>query len=285
MKLFILICFNFPLILFGQLDTQKIKLQVPVSNEYFAHKEYWRHIEYRDQELRKSPNIEQIDEENLISVIYYYNRFGYPDINRLGDHAKIIPGVWGHNRYSKIDEYTFPLIFAGYKAGTITEPAYREFYLRQLCQRKDDLYPYKTESIEDIHKYLGLRENKNLSIDTVLALLTEYKQIRNDTQIVLGRWIAKVPADTFLVEGKQMITNEQNYKVKLYQVINGKYYIVIEMRDDAIEPVELTPTDNMFTRFIISGKRSSKYYLIAENGKLLYTDDTKRIYKSYVASR
>ena len=57
------------------------------------------------------------------------------------------------------------------------------------------------------------------------------------------------------------------------------------MRDDAIEPVELTPTDNMFTRFIISGKRSSKYYLIAENGKLLYTDDTKRIYKSYVASR
>ena len=285
MKLFLIICFSIPIFMYGQIDTVKIKGLIPQTNELYAHKDFWRRIEYRDQELRKSPNIETIDEENLLCVIYYYNKFGYPDIHRLGDHAKIVQGVWGHNRYSKISQYTFPLIFAGFKEGDISEPAYREFYLRYLYQFKFEGKAYKTSPIDSLHLVLDLKERDKLSVDTVLAFLSEYKQIRRDTNHILGRWLAVNPADTFYYEGKPLVKKEERHKVILYVSSNSKYYLSQESFANAVEPTEVVPLNLEKTRFAVAGKETSKYYLITEDKGLQYTDDSRVVFKSYVACR
>ena len=271
--------------LLGQPDTTWAKSQVPVGDEYYSHKDFWYKINYRDQELRISPNIEQIDEENLAAVVYYFNRFGYPNFKKYGDHAKIVQGVWGHNRYSKINRYTFPIILAGYKAGAIPEPAFREYYLRIMYQLRLDGYDYKTKSLDYLQNLLGLKEAEHISIDTIMNMLREYKQIRSDTQVILGRWYAITPADTFYFEGKKLVKEDERHKVILYATTNGKYYILQESFANAKEPVELSPVDQQMTKFKIVGKESSKYYKIAENKDLIYTNDNGDKLKSYVACR
>lgn len=285
MKIFMIICFSIPIFVQGQIDTVKIKSLIPKTNEYYAHTEFWRRIEYRDQELRKSPNIETIDEENMFAVLFYFNKFGFPDFNRLGDNAKIVRGVWGHIRYSEIKKYTFPLILKAYRATVIPEAAYREYYLRQMCQLKTDRNEYKTLPIDSIHTLLGLKESVYLSIDTVLFLLSEYKQFRSDTNQIIGRWLAIYPADTFHFEGKSLIKKGERHEVILYKRVNGKYYLMQEAFANGVEPVEVVPSNNQKTQFVISGKESSKYYYIAENKDLIYTDNTGHIFKSYLACR
>src|SRR5688572_15128897 len=98
---------------YAQLDTVKLKQQVPSTNEFHAHKRFWDFINQRDQDARRSPLIETLDEENLIMVCYYFNAFGYPDFRRLGDRANIINMVWIHNRYVDVDRLTASIIMEG----------------------------------------------------------------------------------------------------------------------------------------------------------------------------
>ena len=282
MKLILIILsLSSPCIAISQPDTLQLKSQVPATTEYYSHKDFWRHLDYRDQELRKSPNIEKIDEENLISLIYYFNKFGYPDVKRLGEHAGIVGGVWGHNRYSKINQYTFPIIMAGYKAGAIDESAYRDYYLRSIYQLKFDGDRYKTAPVDSLYSILGIKEAAHLSVDSILLLLAEFHQVRSDSHRIIGRWIVFTPADTFLFNGKTMVKKAERIKVKIYESSGGKYYLAYETIDNAVEPLEIMPSETSLKKFIITGKETSRHYLLEAKGDLILTDDEGRVYKRY----
>src|SRR5678815_1900878 len=96
--LLILVLFCFKLGV-SQVDTLVLKKQVDEIETEKNHVDFWDFIFERDQNMFHSDHIEKINIENLVLVCYYLNKFGYPDVNILGDKARIINMVWVHNKY------------------------------------------------------------------------------------------------------------------------------------------------------------------------------------------
>ncbi len=283
-SVFVLICF-FSVDLSAQLDTAKLRQMVPSTTELYAQKHFWDFIDQRDQDSRRSPMIERMDEENLIMACYYFNAFGYPDFRRLGERANIINMVWVHNRYVDVDRLTAPIIMEGYAKGAISEETYREYYLRVLYQRSYDDHRNETEPIDTLYKMLGLTISSHIPVDSVLACMDRNRLLEADTANVIGTWYMEAMKDTILFHGKQMLVNQKQIPIRIFQTSDQRYYLKFYFPDNSNDAREVIMDPGHAGRYIEKGVTTGRYYEIDEAGDLVYViparNDRRRYHKAY----
>ena len=279
----VLICLFF-VNLPAQLDTAKLRQMVPSTTELYAQKHFWDFIDQRDQDSRRSPIIERMDEENLIMVCYYFNAFGYPDFRRLGERANIINMVWAHNRYSNVDRLTAPIIMEGYAKGAISEETFREYYLRVLYQRSYDDHRNETEPIDTLYKMLGLTMSSHIAVDSVLACMDHNRRLEADTANVIGTWYTEAVKDTILFHGKQMLVNQEQIQIRIFQTRDQRYYLKLYYPDNSYDAREIIKDKGHANRFIERGVTTGRYYEVDEAGDLVYViparNDIRRYHKA-----
>ncbi len=257
---------------------------VPSTTELYAQKQFWDFIDQRDQDSRRSPIIERMDEENLIMVCYYFNAFGYPDFRRLGERANIINMVWIHNRYVDVDRLTASIIMEGYAKGAISEEMYREYYLRSLYQRTFDDERNLSEPIDTLYKLLGLTMSSHIPVDSVLACMERNRQIEADTAIIIGTWSIKGLTDTVLFQGKQMIINQERIPIRIYQSSDQRFYLKQYFRDNSYDAREVIGDPGHPNRYIEKGVNTGRYYEIDKTGDLVYFNPGKKDKRVYLVA-
>lgn len=269
----------------AQLDTAKLRQMVPSTTELYAQKHFWDFIDQRDQDSRRSPMIERMDEENLIMVCHYFNAFGYPDFRRLGDRANIINMVWAHNRYADVDRLTAPIIMEGYAKGAISEETFREYYLRVLYQRSYDDHRNETDPFDTLYKMLGLTMSSHIAVDSVLASMERNRRLEADTANFIGTWYTEAVKDTILFHGKQMLVNQEQIPIRIFQVSDQRYYLKWYYPDNSYDAREVIRDPGYASRYIEKGVTSGRYYEIDEAGDLVYViparNDRRRYHKAF----
>ena len=277
-KIILLFCMMFGFVLIhSQVDTNKLKGLVPGNYDLIKHKEFWNYIYKRDQDMRNSPKIETIDEENLILVSYYFNHFGYPDNLRIGNKANIINMVWVHNRYTEIDKICAPILMEGYRQKAIKEELYREYYLRGLYQTKFDDDGYKSKSLESLYNELDIHAATKLPIELIVMKFQEFQNLESDTAQIIGTWLTPSYSDTNEINGKLMIAKTESIRVSIYQSSNQKLYLKYYYSDNFKEPTELERTQQNKNRFIEKNVSSERFYEINSKGNLIYNNPKANI--------
>lgn len=267
--------------LHAQLDTIKLKKLVPTSKEIFDHKHFWDYIHQRDQEMRKSPIIETIDRENLILVCYYYNTFGYPDYQRIGEEANIINMVWVHNNPNHVKKLTAPIIIEGYNQKGISENTYRDYYVRILYQRKFEDHGYKTKPLISVYEELGIHASDKISILEIINGFNEFDILRSDTAIIIGNWLTPTIIDTNEFQGKMLISTIKGTRVQIYQTSKQKLYLAYYYSDHSGDPIELERSPQHQSIFTERDLKTGRYYEITSEGNLMYDNPTYSITLEY----
>ena len=257
---------------------------VPSTTELYAQKQFWDFIDQRDQDSRRSPIIERMDEENLIMVCYYFNAFGYPDFRRLGERANIINMVWIHNRYVDVDRQTASIIMEGYAKGAISEEMYREYYLRSLYQRTFDDERNLSEPIDTLYKLLGLTMSSHIPVDSVLACMERNRQIEADTANVIGTWYTEAMEDTIIFHGKQMLVSQGRIRIRIFQTGDQHYYLKFYRPDNSYDARELIGDPGHANRYIEKGVNTGRYYEIDKTGDLVYFNPAKKDKRVYLVA-
>lgn len=119
------------------------------------------HTEYLNKQLQR-------DAENLAKAELYIEKFGYPNIEELGEVASRAPWLVVHHSmsYETRVKY-FPIFYQAYKDGNIGEDLFA-LYLGRMHRMKygESLKmenPYRSEDeIKQLIKKLGLRDDMEL---------------------------------------------------------------------------------------------------------------------------
>ena len=264
----------------SQPDTVVLKKMVTEVSSEKEHLEFWDYIHHRDQDMMIRHDKYIIDQENLISVSYYLNQFGYPDQKYLGRKSQILNYVWVHTVSYEVKKLTFPIILQAYLTGNITEHEdLREYFLQAIYHRYFDDNGHLTKPLSVIIKELGLNVSDKINIESVIRELKNFNELLNQEKKVIGIWKMPDIADTNLLDKKMIITHVEGPRVMMYQLQNGDRYIT------HVYP-EGHPNDPVLQEEIVGNKSSYKskerittdYYQITEAGDLKYFDnDGKRV--------
>lgn len=269
----------------AQVDTNALKQIVPTDYDLFKQKQFWNYIYIRDQDRRNSPRIENMDEENLILVSYYFNRFGYPDYLRLGQKVNIINMVWVHNRYAEINKICAPIIIAGFQQNAILEKTYRDYYLRALYQTKFDDHGYKSKTLDSIYNDLDIHPATKIPIEEIVKKFGEYQVLKSDTALLIGTWLTPSFSDTNEFHGKLMIAKTASQRVSIFQSSNQKIYLKYFNSDNSLEPRELERCQQNKNKFIEKNITSERSYEINKEGNLIYNNPKGSIRLEYIKIR
>lgn len=262
-------------LLFAQLDTTSLKKRVTSINTAREHFEFWEYIHNRDQELRRSSAILQIDQENLIQVAYYLNLFGYPDPAIAGKKSSIINYVWIHNRSFELKKITFPIIHQAYLSQTINEKDLREYFLRVLYQRYFDDGGNYSRPLGTIFKELEVNLSGRINIPELMDMLVNYNKFIEEKKDTIGIWRSANYLDTFLVANKKIIKKIQGNTAMIYKSEDHKIYFMNVYKDSSYDPAELVEVNDKGT-YRNKERVTTDYYQITREGDLKYWDDEGR---------
>lgn len=242
--------------LFSQVDTTALKLEVDSIETFEDKRNYWIKIRQRDQSFR-GPKYSVINDlENLISVSYYLNKFGYPIRDIDCEESEIISMVWIHNNQPKVKRISFPILLHGFQAKEIKEGDLRSYYLRNLYSRKFNDQLYLDKSLSEIFKELELNIVPKIDINQILEAYNDSQNFLEENHEIIGQW---------------QIKNSSWEEVKIFKTNTGDYYLHNIYQDGSHYPQLLYQDQNYENLFRVH-LDSEYYYAIQESGKLTIRD-------------
>jgi len=271
--LIVIVFFSFLTPGFSQFDTMALKQQVNNIRTEKRHTDFWDFIYERDQNMFQSNKLEQMNMENLILVSYYFNKFGYPDIDILGDKAKIINMVWLHNKYSEVQKMTYPFILHGYLEKQISEYNLRDYFLRILYQSYFDDHGHMQKPLSQIYKELEPNLSSQIDVQSFVKYYMEKEKYFNQDKEILGTWQSSDVMYNGALNGSPYSHAIQGNKVTIYKMPDGKYFFEQLVDGQSIEPKELELIEGATRSFRFLTIQSLKYYQVTDEDDLLFMDE------------
>ena len=233
----------------AQVDTSKLKLIVSQIQSTEDHIDFWQSLDKRDQTFRGWKTSKINDLENLISAIYYLNKFGYPSEEiKLAD---IMPYIWIHAPYPKVEQVSFPIILAGYKSGQISEKDIRLYYLRNKHWRKFHNEENRTKDLYVMFADLNMSVKDKIDITDVLEAYNESEKFLNQNFVIIGHWY----------------NSKGGSPVKILKSEDGEYYYHKLYLDGSFYPQKVIQDEhnpNLFRNYY----NPELYFGIQPNGDL-----------------
>ena len=256
----------------AQFDTIALKQRVNEIHTEKNHTAFWDFIFERDQNMFQSDRIEVINFENLILVSHYLNKFGYPDIDVLGEKARIINMVWLHNKYFQIKKLSYPIILQGYLKKAISEFNLRDYFLRTLYQRSFDDHGHMTKPLSQIYKELEPKMSNYIDVQGLVDFYLERENYFNQDKILIGKWKSEEIEYSGTLNENLYSRILPGAKVTIYQLPDGNYFFEPLYDGQSHDPIELKAVDNSKLNFQFEIYKTRNWYQIEENGDLVYKD-------------
>jgi len=266
----------------SQFDTIALKQRVNEIHTEKNHTDFWDFIFERDQNMFHSDRIEVINFENLILVSHYLNKFGYPDIDVLGEKAKIINMVWLHNKYFQIKKLTYPIILQGYLKKAISEFNLRDYFLRILYQRYSDDHGHMTKPLSQIYKELEPNVSNYIDVQGFVDFYLEREKYFNLNKILIGKWKSEDIEYSGTLNENPFTRILPGAKVTIYQLPDGKYFFEPLYDQQSHDPIELKAVDDSKLNFQFEFYQTQNWYQIQENGDLEYKDVSGSVLNNYL---
>jgi hypothetical protein len=235
--------------IYAQVDTSHLKLVVSQIQSVEDHNEFWQNLYERDQTFRGVKTSKINDFENLISAIYYLNRFGYPSEDIKAGRA--MPLIWIHASYPKVEQVTFPIILAGFKGGQISEKDIRTYYVRNKHWRKYFNEENRTKDLYMLFADLNLNVEREINMKDVLTAYNESEGFLNQNFTTIGHW-DNPKSDT---------------TVKIMKSEDGEYYYHDLYADGSYYP-EKVNQDKEYPNLYRNYFKPEFYFGIQPNGDL-----------------
>lgn len=261
----------------SQVDTLALKKQIDQIGTEKNHIDFWDFVFERDQNMFQSDHLEKINIENLVLVSYYLNKFGYPDINILGDKAKILNMVWVHNKYDEVKKLTYPIILQGYLKKEISEFNLREYFLRILYQNYFHDHGHMTKSLSEIYRDIQPNLTGHINVYAFVQYYTEQEKYFSGDKITLGTWKSDDIQYTGTLNGNSFSHTLPGSRMTINKMPDGKYFFQILVSGQSIEPKELKLLNEESTSFQFSRFQNEGSYEITGNGDLLFRDEKGNI--------
>ena len=236
----------------SQIDTNKIFTEINSLTNDSLVDDFWRRLDSCDQDMNTLRN-PILQTENLIKAIYFFKKFGFSDNNRYATeklsysdaeiHALII---WMHSCNVDLNYYTFPLVLECVKIYTYFD--YPNHFLQNFILFSNKSSPESNRILKKVES----NSFDDIEIEKIVEIANEYyilKHEKIDSNNVVGNW--KVG----------------RFIAKIYKANNETYYL--EYLGSTVKLNKIT-----CSKFNYLDKNNTFFIEIAENGNLIYIDDT-----------
>jgi len=264
--------------LFSQFDTLALKKEISDIHTERDHVEFWDYIHHRDQDMMSRSDKELIDQEDLILVSYYLNRFGYPDHKVLGPKSTILNMVWVHTTSEEVKKLTFPILLQAYQTGVITKDYLLIGFVQGTYHRFFDDNEYLSKPLGTIFEELGFNVSATIPVQDVISNLKKFNEFLTQPKKIIGNWKMPDITDTFFLKDKPFIKTLEGVKVSIYQSEPGNIYFTYVFKiNSPYDPLELVVVDQKRQIFREKNKVTNWYYQISQTGDLEYHKGDNKI--------
>ena len=273
MKIFlILICTLTSLISFSQIDTIKIAKRINTIKTLAEHQKYWEEIRYRDQKFRGSKAIPSYDEENMVSVCMYFNKFGYPNTKKMGYARGSMDMVWIHNISNEVGRHTFPILLAGLNTKELPEDNIRTYYLKGMYNLYYDDELYGERPLDEIYKALNLNLSPTVDIAKLVSLINDFHEFKKLPKTIICKWMEGGGKDTIESNLNTYVFNNAAIKSEIYKLKDGRIFLHKYYNDYSFDPKELVVINKSASKFRYKNSLTKTYLEITKSGNLVYYD-------------
>lgn len=254
----------------SQPDTMLYKKQVEYLMDQSSIQSFLDTLFIRDSFYRGELASDMFDLENLISISYYVNRYGYPSYDDFGEASKTPWMIWKHTKYNSLRILSFPLILKGYQAGEISEDLMKNYLLKAVYKDHFDNNDYKHIPYEDLYTLLGLNIGELISIESLITKMKEIRLLNSTPKKEVLRWYGEELSKWVTENGERKWWTTRGAPVEIITLENCKIYFRKDNVDHSAEPYELMKIGEK--KFRYKNRETDKYFEIDPNGNLLYRD-------------
>lgn len=261
-----------------KMDTLKLKEEV--SNlKAFSKKLFLKILFEKDQAFRGKQTNDSIDLQNLISISYFINDYGYPTRREYGKYSSVPMLIWIHNKYSAIDQLTFPIILKGYLEGEIRESELRNYYLRRLYNNKIDDENYKNILLKELFEICEVRLDDKISVWKILKEKAKIDSLNGLEVLNETLWKTEDIHKSYKLNDENIDIEVKGQKIKIIQKKNGNIFVLNVNEDHSGEIRELQEISSR--KYKYKDQKTEKYFEFFDD-KILYKDSNRTIreYKS-----
>ena len=262
----------------SQPDTMIYKKQIESLTDHASIQMYLDTIFKRDQHYRGNHDITLLDLENLISMSYFINRFGYPTNEEYGDASNVAWLIWIHNSYLGLRRLTFPIILNAFESGQISEALLRSYYLKHLYLERFEDDKINEIALPELFKLLELNTSDVISIEALISYMEERRKFNSQPKKEVLRWYGEELSKWATVNGERKWCTSRGSPVEIITLANCKIYFRKDNVDHSAEPYELMKIGEK--KFKFKNRETDRYFEIDADGNLLYRD-TEEVFDLY----
>lgn len=252
----------------SQPDTMIYKKQIENLTDHASIQMYLDTIFKRDTNYRGNEAITLLDLENLISISYYFNAYGYPAEEEYG-FASIAPrSIWIHNSYLGLRRLTFPIILKAFQSGQISEALLRSYYLKHLYIERFEDDEINEIALPELFKLLELNTSDVISIEALISYMEERRTFNSQPKKEVLRWYGEELSKWAIENGERKWWTTRGAPVEIITLQNCKIYFRMDCVDHSAEPYELMKIGEK--KFKFKNRQTDRYFEIDPEGNLLY---------------
>jgi hypothetical protein len=255
----------------SQPDTMTYKRQVEALTDHASIQAYLDTIFKRDQTYRGDQAVTLYDLENLLSISYYVNAYGYPSPEAFGDASYAPRLIWIHNSFLSLRRLSFPLILKAFESGQISESDLRSYYLKNLYADRFDNDDIKDMPLPELYKLLDLNTSGTISILDLITVMEEKRKFNSLPKKEVLKWYGAEKSNWVNENGERKFWTTRGSPVEIITFENCKIYFRIAHGDRSYEPRELQKIGE--NKFRFKGRQSDKFFQIDADGNLLYRNE------------
>ncbi len=265
--LFFMVCSGIQVV--SQPDTLLYKRQIESLTDHVSIQAYLDTIFKRDQTFRGDKAVNLFDLENLISISYFVNKYGYPSIEDYGDNSSRAPRfIWVHNTFRELQRLSFPLILKGFESGQISEETLRTNLLRTLYAERFDDDKNKVIPLPELFELLDLNTSSTISIEALIISMEEIRKFNSQPKKEVMTWNGAEKGKWATVNGERKWLTYKTDPVEFVTYENCKMYYQLIGVDHSFQPHELQKIGDR--KFKLKNQQTDKYFEIDDDGNLLY---------------
>ena len=254
----------------SQPDTMIYKKQIENLTDHASMQMYLDTIFKRDTNYRGNEAITLLDLENLISISYYFNAFGYPSEEDFGFVSMAPRSIWIHNSYLGLRRLSFPLILKAFESRQINEARLRSYYLKHLYLERFAEDEINEIALPELFKLLELNTSDVISIEALISYMEERRTFNSQPKKEVVRWYGEELSKWATVNGERKWCTTRGSPVEIITLENCKLYFRKDNVDHSAEPYELMKIGEK--KFKFKNRQTDRYFEIDPDGNLLYRD-------------
>jgi len=255
----------------SQPDTMTYKRQIESLTDHASIQAYLDTIFKRDQTYRGDQAVTLYDLENLLSISYYVNAYGYPSLEAFGDASYAPRLIWIHNSFLSLNRLSFPLILKAFESEQISESDLRSYYLKNMYADRFDDDNIKDMPLPELYKLLDLNTSGTISILDLITVMEEKRKFNSLPKKEVLKWYGAEKSNWVNENGERKWWTTRGSPVEIITFENCKIYFRKVHIDNSYEPRELQKIGE--NKFRFKDRQSDKFFEIDDDGNLLYRNE------------